>query len=156
MWNFDVPAKDKEVVYFVSLSLTSLFLQMPVTVCVSVFVSSQGSGLWESIAAGYPAVSASLLSDPGSFEASLWSSVQPHYVWAAKGTRVHKHFSCRQLHMLMCHHCSIHPHAFLNVILFLAKNPVFNVSAPLIAHSGTFCCFCRSFKSRWREQVLRM
>lgn len=57
-------------------------------------VSSQGSGLWESVPAGYPAVSASLLSDSGPLEACLWSSVQPHNVWTAKGIRLHKHLSC--------------------------------------------------------------
>lgn len=56
-------------------------------------ISSQGSSLWESVPAGHPAVSASLISDSGPLEASLWSSVQPHYVWAAKGAYVH----CKQM-----------------------------------------------------------
>ena len=64
--------------------------------CVFVFLClfSQGPGVWESVAAGHPAVSASLLSEFGPLETSLWSSVQPHYVWTAKGKCGHKPFSC--------------------------------------------------------------
>lgn len=147
MWNFDVSAKEK-MIYFAFHShhwcLYSFKSQQLLSLCVFISVSSKGSGLWESIPAGHPAVSASLLSDSGPFEASLWSSVQPHYVWAAKGTCVHKHFSCTQLQMLIYHLCGIHTYAVLSAVPFVfSQKPSVQcelaiVPEALIAHCALF------------------
>ncbi len=111
------------------------------SLCVSISVSSQGSSLWESVPAGYTAVGASLLSDSDPMEASLWSSVQPNYVWASKGTCVHNHFSCNCRCSYIITAVFIHMPSWMWYLPVLTRCTVWTLHCSCSSH----CSLCHNF-----------